>query len=157
LADGTTFSAHLSETTSLTVASPVAFGFLSPQPAPITILGSILQVTGGQTLSVVGGDMQIVGGQLLVPRGRIQLASVASSGELTFRSLELEPVLTVDAFARVGRLELSQGARLDVSGSGGGVVLMRGGRLLVDSTSIFANSIGPVAGSGLGLDLQIAA
>src|SRR5262249_55537716 len=116
-ADGATFSAHLSDSTTLTGVSPVAFGFLSPQPAPITILGSTLQVTGGQTMSVVGGDMQIAGGQLLVPHGRVQLASVASSGEVTFSPLELEPVFRADAFTRLGRLELSHGALLDVSGS----------------------------------------
>src|SRR5262249_13093973 len=91
-ADGATFSAHLGETTTLTVAAPVAFGFLSPQPAPITIGGSTLQVSEGRALSVVGGNMQVAGGKLVAPSGRVQLASVASPGEVTFSPLELEPM-----------------------------------------------------------------
>src|SRR5262249_56842731 len=121
---------RLGETTTLTVSPPVAFGFLSPQPAPITIQGSVLQVSEGKVLSVVGGDMQIVGSKLTVPSGRVQLASVASPGEVTFSSLEPEPVFRVDAFTRLGRLELS-GAVLGTSGNGGGVVLLWSGRFRV--------------------------
>ena len=42
LADGGRFSAHLSDTSVLTVAPPAAFGFLSPIPATITVQGSTL-------------------------------------------------------------------------------------------------------------------
>src|SRR5438105_14177332 len=37
LADGARFSARLSETSTLSVAPPAAFGFLGPQPATITV------------------------------------------------------------------------------------------------------------------------
>src|SRR5262249_8502004 len=40
LADGARFSAHLSETSTLSVALPAAFGFLGPSPARIDMLGS---------------------------------------------------------------------------------------------------------------------
>ena len=40
LADGAHFFARLSETSTLSVAPPTAFGFLGPQPAPITVQGS---------------------------------------------------------------------------------------------------------------------
>jgi filamentous hemagglutinin family protein len=156
-ADGATFSAHLGEKSTLTVAAPAAFGFLGSTPAPITIQGSALQVSEGKTLSVVGGDIQIVGGELVAPSGRIQLASVASPGEVLFSSLELTPDLQVDSFTRLGRLELSQGGLLDVSGNRGGTVLIRSGRLLVDQAQIFANTLGDVNGASLGLDLQITA
>ena len=64
----------------------------------------------------------------------MQLASVASPGEVVFSPLELAPDLQVDSFARLGRLELSQNALLDVRGNGGGTVLLRSGRLLVDQS-----------------------
>jgi filamentous hemagglutinin family protein len=156
-ADGATFAARLSAKTTLTVAPPVAFGFLSAQPAPITLQGSTLHVSEGQALSVVGGDMQIVGGKLVAPGGRIQVASVASPGDVLFRPVGWAPELRVDAVMRLGRLELSQGALLDASGNGGGVVLLRSGRLLVDGSNIFADNTGPLDGTGLGLDLRIAA
>jgi filamentous hemagglutinin family protein len=156
-ADGATLSAHLGEKSTLTVAPPAAFGFLGPAPAPITIQGSTLKVSEGKTLSVVGGDMQIVGARLVSPGGRIQLASMASPGEVMFNPLELAPDLQVDSFARLGRLEVSQGVLIDASGNGGGTVLLRGGRLRVDGSAMFADNTGPVDGTGLGLDLHVAA
>ncbi len=60
-ADGATFSAHLNEKSTLTVASPAAFGFLSENPAGIAIKGSEFQVPEGETISLVGGDIKIVG------------------------------------------------------------------------------------------------
>ena len=90
LADGGTFAAHLSAQTTLTVASPVAFGFLGPQPAAITVQGSRLQVPAGATLSAVGGDIRVTGQGPLTdasaptlgaPRGQIQLASIAAGGK----------------------------------------------------------------------------
>jgi filamentous hemagglutinin family protein len=127
--DGATFAANLGQASTLTMADPVAFGFLGSNPAPITIQGSRLQVPTGKALSVVGGDIEIVGRGPLppmsvptlgAPRGRIQLASVATPGEVGFSPLELAPDLQVDSFARLGRLALSQGAFVDVSGNGGG-------------------------------------
>jgi len=52
LADGARFVARLSENSTLSVAPPVAFGFLESQPAVITGQGSSLHVPAGATLSV---------------------------------------------------------------------------------------------------------
>ena len=166
-ADGAKFSAHLGQESVLTVAPPVAFGFWGSNPAGITIDGSSLKVSEGKAVSVVGGDITIIGSggpvtdetvrTLLAPSGRIHLASVASPGEVVFSPLELAPKLQVDSFARLGRLALSQGALVDVSGNGGGTVLLRGGHLLVDRSSILADTLGHANGAILGLDLRVAA
>src|SRR4029077_13044373 len=79
LADGATFSAHPSVPTVLSVAPPVAFGFLVPTPAPISIHASAFNVPAGQTMSVIGGDIEIVGGVLVASGGRLNLASVAAA------------------------------------------------------------------------------
>jgi filamentous hemagglutinin family protein len=152
-ADGTTFSAHLGQESVLTVAPPAAFGFLGSQPAPVTIQSSHLDVPAGRALSVVGGDVQIVGGELRAPGGRLQLASVGSPGEVRFSPLELAPDLHVDGFGRLGRLELLQNALLDASGDGGGTVLIRGGRIVVDHSRVLASTQGNGDGSPLGIDL----
>jgi large exoprotein involved in heme utilization and adhesion len=130
----------------------------------MTIQGTSLQVPEGKGVSVVGGDVQIVGGKLMAPSGRVQIASVASPGEVRFTPLEVAPDLQVDSFARLGRLEIAQGTLLDASGfavpgSGGpgGTVLIRSGRLLVDRSSILANTMGDVHGASLGLDLWVVA
>ena len=155
LADGAQFHADLGQASTLTVAPPAAFGFLGRNPAGIAVQGSALQVAGGQAVSVVGGDIQLVGGILVAPRGRIQLASAASPGEVQFSPLDLAPELQVDSLTRLGRLELTQGAILSVSGNGGGTVILRGGRLQVDDSAMFADNTGPLPGTGVGLDLRI--
>jgi filamentous hemagglutinin family protein len=158
-ADGAKFSANLGQESVLTVASPAAFGFLGPTPAPITIQESVLEVPKGKALSIVGGDIAIEGGPLgflSAPGGWIQIASVASPGEVGFSRLELAPDLQVDAFARLGRMALSREALLTVSSDdGAGTVLIRGGRLTLDNSVVNANTI---AGDSarLGIDLRVA-
>jgi filamentous hemagglutinin family protein len=158
LADGARFSAHLSETSTLSVAPPAAFGFLGPSLARIDILGSTLEVSAGQTLSVVGGDIGTTSvlstPKLSAPAGRIHLVSVASSGEVVFDSTGQDPAPQVTSFARLGAINLQE-ARLDVSGDRAGTVVIRGGRLLVANASITAIT-GDRDGANMGIDLRLA-
>src|SRR5438876_10086320 len=131
LADGARFVARLSDTSILSVAPPVAFGFLGPTPAAIAVQGSTLEVSEGQTLSVIGGDAQIVGGILTAPSGRINIASVASPGEVSLTA----PGIGVGSVAELGDIHLSQGGLLDVRGAGGGTVVIRGGQLAMESAA----------------------
>ena len=110
-ADGATFSAHLNEKSTLTVATPAAFGFLSENPAGIAIKGSVLEVPEDETMSVVGGDIQIVGGTLKAPGGRVHLASLASPGEVIPAPADQSPGLTVETAGRLGRVDLTQRAQ----------------------------------------------
>jgi len=151
--DGKKFYADPSMPTKLSMAPVAAFGFLSANPARIDIQGSRLVVDPGKTLSVVGGDLSITGATLAAPDGRIQLGSVASAEEAT-----LGPDLNVDSFASLGKIDISGnsliGAR-DADGNGGGVVLIRGGQLMVDNSKILANRLaGDVSGDRL-IDLQV--
>jgi filamentous hemagglutinin family protein len=139
---GKTFSLTTSgEQVKLLSAEPTDFGFLALTPVRISIAGSSLAVPPGKTLSVVGGEapfpddstgatgLTISGpaplgkSTLGAPSGRIQIASVASAGQVT-----LDPDLNAGSFTRLGRIDMPNGARLDVSGNGGGTVLIRGGR-----------------------------
>jgi hypothetical protein len=87
------------------------------------------------------------------PGGRLQLVSVASPGEVVFSPLELAPDLRLDGFTQLGQLMLSQNARVDASGSGGGTVLLRGRRVEVAGPQILANTLGDIDGNRLGIDL----
>jgi len=156
-ADGAKFSANLGQESVLTMESPAAFGFLGPMPAPIIVQGSMLKVPHEKTLSVVGGNVQIIGGTLSASSGRIQLASVASPGEVMWSPLALTPELRVDSFPRLGRLEVTEQALLDADGTGGGTVLLRGGHLRVDRSQVRARNTGAIEGTGLGIDLEITA
>jgi filamentous hemagglutinin family protein len=133
LADGARFFARLSERSTFSVAPPVAFGFLGPTPASMTVNGSALQVPRGETIALVGGEIAIAGNveetvvnvpaalpTLRAPEGHIHLVSVGSAGEVatppTGQPLDLE----VGAVNRLGRLHLSRGALVDVSTQGEG-------------------------------------
>jgi filamentous hemagglutinin family protein len=173
-ADGATFFATLGQESVLTVAAPTAFGFLGNHPAAIAIQSSeevgstSLVVRPRETLSVVGGDITLTGRgsfstlRLIAGLGRLQLASVASPGEVVFRRLDLAPDLQVDSFTRLGRIEVSRGVALVAGGSasdgsGGGIVVIRSGRLLVDQSVIASNyQSTAIQESGLGVDLRVA-
>jgi filamentous hemagglutinin family protein len=163
--DGAIFAANLGHASLLTVAPPSAFGFLGTTPAPIAFQGRSAQagpfeVPPGQALSVVGGDLAISGNPLFfdlgrplpslrAPGGRLTLASVAGAGELPLNLAEWR----LEALPRLGSIAVTQGAFLDASGDGGGTVLLRGGHLLVDHSHIFTDTLGPLDGARLGLDL----
>jgi filamentous hemagglutinin family protein len=148
-ADGVKFHADLSKQSLLTSAPVSAFGFLSQNPAGITTQGSSVQVPSGQTLSMMSGDINMVG-NLFAPAGKIQLASVASSGEVP---LNVQDVNLSD-FARLGAINLNS-ASLNASGNGGGTVLIRAGQFVVEASSIFAKNLGNLDGSSLGVDINV--
>ena len=156
LSDGATFSAHPAVPTVLSVAPPAAFGFLGPTPAPISIQGSALQVPAGQTVSVIGGDIEIVGGMLVASGGRLNLASVATAGEVGMNPADPTAPLQVGRFAALGQIHLVD-AQLDVSGIRGGTVVLRGGRLMLDNTSIAADTQGDVHGARVSIDIGVTA
>ncbi len=139
-ADGAAFSTHMGEASTLTVATPSAFGFVHANPAGIAIEGSELDVPEGETLSIVGGNLTIAGdgdptsgaANLSAPGGRIHLASVAAAGDI-----ELDPTgwgaeLDAGSLEQLGDIGISAGALIDVSGEGGGTVVIQGRRLTVE-------------------------
>src|SRR5262245_27822306 len=103
LANGVLFNAIPNATAdALLSAAPVAaFGFLGSNPGAITVQGSQLSVTPGQSTSLVGGNITIQSGtldngtvqpaRLSAPGGEINLASVASPGEILAGTLAQAP------------------------------------------------------------------
>ncbi len=154
------FYADLNRDSILTVSTPAAFGFLSDQPAGISVNQSALQVPEGQSLSLVGGDVEITGSEisstdfLLAPGGRINLASVSSLGEARLNTPGMAPDLAVDAFVELGNINLSQ-AFIDAGGNGGGTVIIRGGQFVMDNSSVYASTKGQVGSNltGVGVDI----
>ena len=162
LADGGVFAADPAVPSLLTVAAPVAFGFLRETPAAIRIEGSMLHVAAGQTLSVVGGDIDIVGNAALTsqglatlgaPSGTIHLTSVAAPGEVASTPAAPPAALQGDP-GRLGAITISNMARLDASGESGGMVAIRGERLLVDGGQIVVHT-GQASGASPGIDIQV--
>jgi filamentous hemagglutinin family protein len=148
------FDASNPAASALTAAPPSAFGFLGA-PAPITVRESLLAVADGKTLSLVGGDLALTGTSasaavLYAPGGRVNLASVASAGEVApapagidATSPELGPIRMTDAIVRTA----------PVAPGAPGPVYIRGGSLVMERSDInVANlAFGPGAGVSIAL------
>ena len=162
LGDTGRFDAVNPEQSVLTVDPPSAFGFLDDTAAPIKVDGSYLKVPDGETLSLVGGDITLSNTTLYAPGGEIDLVSVASSGQVTFGSSGPG----VDSFERLGEINITRSdadhvkiddteiGDVDVSGEGGGVVHVRGGRFVVEGGHVFANTMGDQDSRG-GIDVRV--
>ena len=153
------FHAETTATSLLTSASVAAFGFLGSNPAAIAVQGSRLEMQSGQSISLVGGNqgftytnpgtgsrasapdgVTVTGGTLLAESGQVHIASVASPGEITAGTLEYAPNVNGQSFGALGTIQISQQTSIDTSGEGGGTILIRGGRLVVDASMISANT-----------------
>jgi filamentous hemagglutinin family protein len=163
MADGARFYVDLGKQSTLSTAPVAAFGFLSNTPAAISIQDSHLEIPEGRTLSIIGGDINITGnftggptGKIIAPSGRINIASVASPGEVIPVESRDAPDLQVSSFDRLGSIKLSNSAYLDVrSSSGNGTVVIRGGKLLIENSNIVAYTTGDIDGAKVGIDIGI--
>ena len=152
-ADGTSFSAQALSPV-LTVAEPAAFGFLGPAAGKISVQGSNLQVQPGKVLSLIGGDLAITNATLGAPSGRIQLAGVASPGDVVPFGPSESPGLRMDSFGSLGAIALP-GATLTTRGDPGGTVLIRSGQLILNSSNIISSSAGAIDHPGLAIDIAV--
>jgi len=145
----------------LSTASPAAFGFLNPAPAPVYAVSSFLQVPDAETLSIVGGDIGLYGAYLWAPGGRINLASMASPGEVVPSPAGSPPDLQVQPQRATGSLTV-QASIVDVSdystATGAGTILIRAGRIILEADSnaggsswITADSYGDPPGGGVNI------
>jgi filamentous hemagglutinin family protein len=126
--DGKVFSALDRSSRVLSVAPPQAFGFLGAKPAGITVDRSMmLQVGKGKTLSLVGGDIEVAGGRLEAPAGTVALAAAGAAGAV-------RPGGDAPVPGGAG-IRLTEGALVATSGDGGGRILLRGGRIMLDGRS----------------------
>ena len=153
----------------LSTVPVVAFGFLGSNPAAIAIQGSTLQVVQGQSLSFVGGNtgfkyidpdtgirsstsvpggVTMTGGKLLALGGQINIASVASPGEVSAADFMPASGMTM------GNISLSQGALLDVSADAAGTVRIRGGQFELLNSSVHADT-GEAPGAETAIDVRV--
>jgi filamentous hemagglutinin family protein len=135
------FAATHPQTSLLTTVAPTAFGFLNDSPHSITIQGSQLSVTQGNTLSFNGGDLELTQSQLQAEEGQINLASIASPGLVTLTSSGL----TSDDTVKTGHLTIND-SQLDVSGQGSGSIFIRAGQVQLNNSNLLSNPKGNKAG-----------
>ncbi|MFL5283099.1 MAG: filamentous hemagglutinin N-terminal domain-containing protein, partial [Rhodopila sp.] len=135
LQDGARFQATNPDASTLTAAPPAAFGFLSPNPGPVTVSGATLGAAKGGTLGLVGGPVTISGGVLQAPAGAVHITSAAGPGEVAVNPRSA-PASTVSSFGPVRVGGKSKIAVSDAAGLGsGGSVFIRAGALDVAAAS----------------------
>jgi filamentous hemagglutinin family protein len=148
LSDGSRFDALATSPGVLSTASPVAFGFLGNNSGAIAVNGSRLQVGNGQQLVLAGRGVRIEGrenGFLSAPSGWLGLYSAEGNGEIGLNG----SIQGQSPYPSLGRIEITDGARVTAGGSGGRMVI-RGGRLLVENALLLSQNNG---GTG-GLDIE---
>lgn len=138
--DGSRYSASDPASSSLTMAAPESFGFLSPQPASLTINGSQLELKPGKTATLTAGDVSIAGTSptqragVNVAGGTIRVEAVGGRGKQV-------PVNAASQTAGTGKLSIKH-AGLGTIGDGGGQLSIRAGEIDLDNGWLFANNIG---------------
>ncbi|MFK5968539.1 MAG: filamentous hemagglutinin N-terminal domain-containing protein [Candidatus Marithrix sp.] len=134
----------------LTTAPVEAFGFLTNLPAPINIQTSKLYVAKNQTLSMIGGELNINGDmslndetdsfhpkyplKLFAEAGRINLASIASVGEV----INSDTGLIINASR--GKITTNN-AWIGVSGNRAGNIFIRASDLKMINSEFEGDSI----------------
>jgi filamentous hemagglutinin family protein len=148
------FSARSPEQSSLAVAPPTAFGFLTNTPAAITVNNSQLSVADGKTLSLIGGKLTLQGTpaqkvQLFAKLGQVNLASIASPGEINLKNNDLN----LSPHIQGGQLFANNVAIGNVfnSSRAGGNILIRAGQFELNHSTLKANR--HEEGSGI-IDIQ---
>lgn len=175
--DQTRFYATPQNDEILTSVPPSAFGFLDNTVGDITFKGSGsesvetsdslngITVNEGKTISIIGGDIQIQRGfvddtvlvesRIQAPEGRINVVSVASSGEaaLTESGVDVRNFETMGEITLEG-ISTESTSVLQVSGEAGGDIYIRGGKFTVKNAQVNSTGTGNEKGGGI-IDIQL--
>jgi filamentous hemagglutinin family protein len=138
------FNARQPSNSLLTVAPVEAFGFLTDMPTAITTQNSTLSVPVKKTLSFIGGDLHLDGmaplesetkqrfyNNFFTPEGQINLASMASRGEI----IPTKTGFKINDSAKLGQITI-RNTEISVSGKRGGSIFIRAGRIEFNHSQI---------------------
>ena len=148
--DGSEFNARNPQESLLTIAPVSAFGFLTDSPAPLSIERSKLITPAGETLSFVGGNIRIDGGLLTAKLGRINMASVASVGDVT----PLPEDLTLSA--QPGEISLLKPIMTTIGGNNSdtGGIFIRAGHFFLDGATVSSGTKGTTNGGNINVQAE---
>jgi filamentous hemagglutinin family protein len=135
LQDGGKFNARQPVDTLLTTAPVEAFGFITDLPSPLLVTDSQLSLRPQTKFSLIGGALTLTHANIQAPLGQITLASVTQSSEV---------IPTVEHFTRAtlqGNITVTDQSRLETSGEGGGSIIIRGGKLVIKDSQIYAQTL----------------
>ena len=140
------FSASEPNVPLLLTVNPSAFLFNQIAPAPITNQ-SIYSMTGlkvpaGQSLLLLGGEVKLEGGLVQAEGGHVELGGVAGVGTVGLNVDGNKLRLTYPVEVQRADILLTNGAKIDASGEGGGDIQLSGRRItLTEGAKIVANTL----------------
>jgi filamentous hemagglutinin family protein len=153
LQDGGRFDARQLNNSLLTIAPVQAFGFLDT-PSNIETQDNHLAVAPHTEFSLIGGNLTLNHTELTAESGRINLVSVASSGETTAKRDRLDArVPDTSSFSQLGQLQMTE-TQVDTSGSPAGGISIRGGQLLMNNSLLHAHNYGSDPGMSIDIELR---
>ncbi|MFO7886389.1 MAG: filamentous hemagglutinin N-terminal domain-containing protein [Desulfobacteraceae bacterium] len=138
-ADGNIFSSATLDVSTLTMAEPASFGFLTARPASIILNGAQLNFTPESTITLAGGDIIMTGSQtseagMISPGGKIHIKSVGEAlGEV--------PVSGEVPYDLKGKLVL-ESSRISSSGNKGGKIEVQAGEIKLFGAELTADNTG---------------
>ena len=147
--DGGIFYAQLGQNDNLTSAPVSSFGFLGSHPAPVQFFSAILAVNPTLSFNVIAGDILVDNAFISAPSGDLTFFSAASAGEVPFSLASPGAGFAQATNTSFGHVAVQDAAYVDIDGTGGGHVVIRGGRLTVDNSVISSGNSGSVRGGDI--------
>ncbi|MGK7898629.1 MAG: filamentous hemagglutinin N-terminal domain-containing protein [Xenococcus sp. (in: cyanobacteria)] len=150
--DGEFSAQDLNNPPLITINAPIGLNFRD-NPGEVQVQGSNLEVEPSQTLGVIGGKLSFSGSNLLAPEGRIELGSVSGQGDVSLQFTNLGWELGYENVQNFSDIELTEGAVIDTSGTGGGSIQVQASQVsLLDGSRIVSFTNGSQAGGDLTLN-----
>ena len=150
-ADGNIFSSVNPDASTLTVADPSSFGFLSPRPAAIVLNGARLAFAPESTVTLAGGDVSIKGSE------NREAGLTCQGGEILIQAMgEVKgdvPVSGNASFDMQGEIQLEM-AHVTSRGNGGGKITAQAGAMVLDAATLAADNTGKQTPEG-GIELLV--
>jgi filamentous hemagglutinin family protein len=164
LADGGKFNTSLGNDSQLTSAPVSAFGFLAAQPAPVSFAGSQINMPTGTGLHVLAGNITVdqgspdgvteEGATLSTPSGYFTLFSAASAGEVPFSLNSPGSGFSSATNTSFGNITIQNDSSAAIDGAGGGGMVIRGGQLTVDHSSLTSFNSGAAVGGDIAVQVR---
>ncbi|MDQ6963154.1 MAG: filamentous hemagglutinin N-terminal domain-containing protein [Mariprofundaceae bacterium] len=134
----------------LSASAPQSFGFLANNIGYLQLNAAQINTQGLETLSLTASNIQLQNTSLSTPNGHIDIASVASTGEITRTATNN---LDTTSFQQMGNINLLN-SQVSSSGTGGGSIFIRGGQFVADNSDLSAESFGTLAGGNMNISVD---
>ncbi|MDY6938564.1 MAG: S-layer family protein [Cyanobacteriota bacterium] len=109
-----------------------------------------LQVQPENTLALIGGNVLLEGGTIASAGGNVTIGAVDGEAQVDLTRESNRLGVSYDRVGDFQDIQLSQGARIDTSGVGGGAIQLQGrGIELSERSAVISNTLGNRDGAGI--------